>query len=145
ALITSFYLEPADKQPLMPFSPGQFLTFRLDGLAASGTIWRNYSLSVSPNWSDCYRISVKRVPAAAGYSAGLSSNHLHDDVNVGDRLWARGPEGRFLLDDQSHRPVVLLSGGVGLTPLVAMAHALAEKGERRVWFIHACETGEVHA
>ncbi|WP_442581176.1 2Fe-2S iron-sulfur cluster-binding protein [Mesorhizobium sp. ASY16-5R] len=146
AVIASFYLEPADGQPLMPFSPGQFLTFSIEGVSPGGTIWRNYSLSGSPHWSDRYRISVKREPASAPtYGPGLSSNYLHDDVNVGDLLWARGPEGRFMLDLQSSRPVVLLSGGVGLTPLVAMAHALARQGERKVRFIHACESGEVHA
>ncbi len=145
-VITSFYLEAADGQPLAPFAPGQFLTFRMEGLSPKGVIWRNYSLSGSPHWHEHYRISVKREPAAAPeHAAGLVSNHLHEVVQVGDLLWARGPEGRFMLDRQSSRPVVLLSGGVGLTPLVSMAHALTADEDRQVCFIHACENGEVHA
>lgn len=145
AVITSFYLEPADGNPLLPFVAGQFLTFRLEGPSPNGVVWRNYSLSGSPRWRGHYRISVKREPSAAGHAPGLVSNHLHDEVDVGDVLWARGPEGRFVLDERSSRPVVLISGGVGLTPLVAMAHALAEEGRRPTRFVHACENGNVHA
>lgn len=144
-VITSFYLEAADDELLAPFTPGQFLTFKIEGLAP-GVIWRNYSLSGSPEWKATYRISVKREPAAdPAYVPGLVSNHLHDQVNVGDVLVARGPEGRFTLDTQSDRPVVLLSGGVGLTPLVSMMHALARQRGRSTTFVHACENGSVHA
>src|SRR5690606_17561274 len=118
---------------------------RLEGVAPSGTTWRNYSLSGSPAWMDTYRITVKREPAAPGHGPGLGSGYLHDQISVGDLLWARGPEGHFVLDPTSARPAVLLSGGVGLTPLVAMAHALARDGRRRGWFIHACDSGAVHA
>jgi ferredoxin-NADP reductase/ferredoxin len=93
-----------------------------------------------------YRITVKREPASApGLPAGLGSNYLHDYVEVGDVLMAQGPRGDFKLDCASPRPVVLLSGGVGLTPLVSMLHSLTQGSVRRVHAIHACENGDVHA
>lgn len=145
-VITSFLLAPADGSALLPFEAGQFLTFRFEGLSSQGPIWRNYSLSGSPGWTDRYRISVKREPASSPeYSAGVVSNHLHDKVEVGSLLWARGPEGRFVLDSRSGRPVVLLAAGVGLTPLLSMAHALAEGDRRRVTLVHCCENGSVRA
>src|SRR5690606_32616211 len=103
--ITSFYLGPGDGMQLAPFEPGQFLTVRLEGVAPCGTIWRNYSLSGSPAWMDTYRITVKREPAAPGHRPGLGAGYLHDQILVGDLLWARGPEGRFVLDVTSGRPV----------------------------------------
>lgn len=145
AIITSFYLEAADGLPLAEVVPGQFLTVRFEGLSPSGVVWRNYSLSGSPSHRDVYRISVKREPSTDGHLPGLASNHLHDAVCEGDLVWARGPEGQFRLDMASERAVVLLSGGVGLTPLVAMAHTLADHGGRRTFFIHACDSGGVHA
>ncbi|MBN9237986.1 ferredoxin-NADP reductase [Mesorhizobium sp. YL-MeA3-2017] len=142
--ITSFHLEPADADGWRDFQPGQFLVFRIptpDG----GMVLRNYSVSCAPGLADRYRITVKREAApAAGLPDGVSSCHLHDSVAVGDVLVADGPRGDFVLDCESDRPVVLLSGGVGLTPLVSMLHALAA-GERRVFFIHACDNGDVHA
>ncbi len=145
-IITSFYLAPADGEALAPFRPGQFLTFQLQDPPRGGVVRRNYSLSGSADWPEHYRISVKREPASgAGHPPGLVSNHLHDSIEVGAELEARGPDGRFVLDAGAARPVVLLSGGVGLTPLVAMAHALAREGRRRTHFIHACENGRAHA
>jgi ferredoxin-NADP reductase len=146
-VITSFYLVPADGEPLTPFKPGQFLTFQMPDPARGGIVRRNYSLSGSPS-AEHYRISVKRegAPAAPeGCGPGLFSTHLHDGIDVGSELLARGPDGRFVLDTSHDRPVVLLSGGVGLTPLVAMAHALALGGGRKAHFIHACDNGRVHA
>jgi ferredoxin-NADP reductase len=146
-VITSFYLVPADGEPLTPFKPGQFLTFQMPDPARGGIVRRNYSLSGSPS-AEHYRISVKRegAPAAPeGCGPGLFSTHLHDGIDVGSELLARGPDGRFVLDTSHDRPVVLLSGGVCLTPLVAMAHALALGGGRKAHFIHACDNGRVHA
>jgi ferredoxin-NADP reductase len=143
--ITSFHLEPADADGWRDFRPGQFLVFRIptpDG----GTVLRNYSVSCAPGISGRYRITVKREAApAAGLPDGISSCHLHDHVQAGDVLVAEGPRGDFVLDEKSERPVVLLSGGVGLTPLVSMLHALALRSGRRIFFIHACDNGEVHA
>jgi uncharacterized protein len=146
SLITSFKLEAADGSALPTFRPGQFLVFKIPSRDAKGYVLRNYSLSGSPDDLNHYRISVKREPSAGpGLPVGLSSNYLHDMVTVGDVLAADGPRGEFVLDEVSDRPVVLLCGGVGLTPMVAMLHALAHRSARRILFLHACENGEVHA
>ncbi|MEJ2021949.1 MAG: FAD-binding oxidoreductase [Maritimibacter sp.] len=146
-IITSFYFAPGDGEPLAPFIPGQFLTFRFQKPDGSEEVLRNYSLSALSEHTRCYRISVKREPAPVGSDVppGYASNYLHDMVQVGDRLLIEEPRGRFFLDEASTRPVLLLSGGVGAAPLVAMAHRLAEQGTRKTWFMHACDNGRVHA
>ncbi len=144
-IITSFYLEPVDGLPLAPFKPGQFLTFRLPVGPENQSILRTYSLSNGVG-DGYYRISVKREAApAAGLPQGRGSCYLHDSVATGDVIQVAPPRGDFFLDTDSSRPVVLLSGGVGLTPMVSMLHHLSKGGERRVFFIHACENGRVHA
>ncbi|TPL46416.1 2Fe-2S iron-sulfur cluster-binding protein [Mesorhizobium sp. B2-4-6] len=150
AVITSFHFEPVNPRDWRAFEPGQFLVFRIPvpGSAAGerGYVLRNYSVSCSPASEGLYRISVKREAAPApGLPGGISSCFLQDQVDVGDVLQAEGPRGDFVLDRTSPRPVVLLSGGVGLTPMVSMLHALATIADRRATFIHACENGDVHA
>lgn len=146
-VITSFELVHADGSALPPFEPGQFLTVRIDpDDEAAGT--RHYSLSGDPAATGSWRISVKREPAPAArpdLPAGRMSSHLHQGVVEGDELVARGPEGNFVLDRSSRRPVVLLAGGVGVTPLLAMAHALAAEGKRRTVLVHATEGRDVQA
>lgn len=146
SIITSFHLEPVDPAGWRAWRPGQFLVLRLPAGPDGAPILRNYSLSGPPDAQGRYRITVKREPAAAPeHSPGLGSNFLHDRVAVGDLVEAEGPRGDFVLDEASDRPVLLLSGGVGLTPMVAMLHRLAAQGDRRVLFLHGCENGDVHA
>lgn len=138
--VCSFYLEPDDRKALPPFLPGQFLTFRLDVPGAtsdSQPLVRCYSLSDAP-CPDHYRVSIKRVPAPAGtdHPAGRSSNFFHDHVEVGSRLQVRAPSGHFHLDG-GDAPVVLVAGGIGITPMLSMLNGcLAEQPEREVWLFH---------
>lgn len=133
-VITSLYLEPADGGALMHFQPGQYLTLLLD--IDGQKLRRNYSLSDAPG-KPYYRISVKREPD------GIASNFLHDRVSVGAIIDAFAPCGEFVLSE-SERPLVLLTGGVGITPAISMLNAAAPGG-RRIEFIHAALNGRVHA
>lgn len=146
-IVTSFYLRPADGGELATFLPGQYLTLRIDH-PAEATAPRNYSLSDRPGLGH-YRISVKREPPArAGTPAGLVSNYLHDHVREGDTLEVGPPCGTFTLDPAAAhaRPIVFLSGGIGLTPLVSMLKSLAHRGAPvPVYFIHCARNSRVHA
>jgi ferredoxin-NADP reductase len=143
--IASFTLAPRNKDHWRPFEAGQFLTIRIpDG--AGGYVLRNYTVSSSPQEIGTYRITVKREAAPSDQvPQGLSSCWLHDEVEPGAVLEIDTPRGAFKLDMESMRPVVLLSGGVGLTPTVSMLHVLAHETARPVWFIHACDSMAVHA
>jgi len=132
--ITSFYLRPADRGPVLAFEPGQYIGVRL--LIDGEEMRRNYSLSAAANGHE-YRISVKREPN------GKVSNHLHAQVNEGDTLELFAPAGDFRLV-RSDKPLVLISGGVGITPTMAMLEAALET-PRPVHFIHAARHGGVHA
>ncbi|MGC1955524.1 MAG: MOSC domain-containing protein, partial [Gammaproteobacteria bacterium] len=147
--ITSFYLVPADEgAPLAPYLPGQFLTFKLSIPGHSEPVVRTYSLSDSPD-RDYYRVSIKREPSPPGrpdLPPGLSSNYFHDQIDVGTQLRVGPPRGKFHLEAGSHRAVVLLSAGVGQTPLLSMLSAIARSSSgRRVWFIHGARNGREHA
>lgn len=139
-VITSFHLVPQDGAALWPALPGQYLTLRLP---APGGPLRTYSISSDVSDGTGYRISVKR-EAAPGLPEGLGSCWLHDRVAEGDTVEVAAPRGGFVLDEASDRPVLLLAGGVGVTPLLSMLHRLA-RGKRRVYFVQACENGAVHA
>lgn len=147
SVITSLLLAPVEPATVPTFIPGQFLTVRLaveDGV----TVLRNYSLSGDAQDAAHLRISVKRESAPPGrpdLPPGLGSNFLHDQVGVGDLLEIAGPTGAFILNQESTRPAVLFSGGVGLTPMVSMLHWLSRNSAQPVYFIHACENGSVHA
>lgn len=143
--ITSFTLAPRDQNHWRPFEAGQFLTIRVpDG--SGGYVLRNYTVSSSPRESGTYRITVKREAAPSEtVPRGVSSCWLHDEIEPGAIVEIDTPRGAFKLDTESVRPVVLLSGGVGLTPTVSMLHVLARETDRPVWFIHACDSASVHA
>jgi ferredoxin-NADP reductase len=113
--------------------PGQFLTVRLPVSAGGPPLLRSYSLSGKPGGSS-YRISVKREPHGAG------SQFVHDRVKAGERLEAAAPRGTFILQDRD-TPVLLISAGVGATPVLAMLHSLATAGSGRdVWWLHGARS-----
>lgn len=146
-IVTSFYLKPTDDQPLPEFLAGQYITVRVDH-PTTPTSPRNYSLSDRPGTGH-FRISVKREPRPVDDAPdGLISNHLHDAVNEGDHLEIGPPCGEFTLDPASTngRPIVLLAGGIGVTPLLAMAKSLhrANNGTS-VYFLQAAKNSRVHA
>ena len=135
AEITSFYLEPADGQPVVDFTPGQYLGLHL--VIDGQEVRRNYSLSAAPNGRS-YRISVKRE------QGGLVSTFLHDRIGEGSTLDVFPPGGAFILQDGTS-PLVLISGGVGVTPTLAMAEAALAKGKRDVLFMHYARDGKARA
>lgn len=150
--VCSFVLEPADGGAVPAFAPGQFLTFRLTvadpTTGQSKSIVRCYSLSDCPG-GDTYRVSIKRVPAPAGRDdlpPGLASNHFHDHVLEGGLLDVKAPSGHFHLDPKAVGPVVLVAGGIGVTPMISMAAAcLHENPEREVWFFYGVRDGSDEA
>lgn len=138
--VCSFYLAPHDGKPLPPFHPGQYLTFQLHLPGQSKPLIRCYSLSDAPTHPDRYRVTIKRVPRPADkpdVPPGLSSNFFHDQIKEGDILDVKAPGGHFFLDLTTPAPVVLIAGGVGLTPILSMLNAIIESGQRReVWFFY---------
>ncbi|AJY74751.1 NO-inducible flavohemoprotein [Paenibacillus beijingensis] len=144
-VITSFYLVPEDGRALAAFEPGQYVSVQVDIPGESNTHIRQYSLSAASGLP-YYRISVKREDAADGRPAGKVSLYLHEQVQEGGILRLSAPAGSFTLDREDKRPVVLIGGGVGLTPMVSMLHTLAQTDpDRQVTFIHAAQNGKVHA
>lgn len=148
----SFYLRPLDGQPLPAFKPGQFLTFALDvaadGPEARRTITRCYSLSDRPEPAH-YRVTIKRVPAPADHpevAPGLSSKHFHDQVQVGDVLRVKAPAGHFHIDPDANVPVVLIGGGIGITPMMSMLRwCQARQPQRTVHLYYGLRNHLEHA
>lgn len=146
--VTSFYLKPYDGKPIPRFRPGQHLTFRLRVPGEPRPVVRCYSLSEAPGESDCYRITVKRL-AATGDSPdapdGVASCYLHDAAEEGHIIDVRAPSGRFYLDEEADRPLVLLAGGIGITPLLSMLNAHRASGsEREVWLFYGVRNRADH-
>jgi ferredoxin-NADP reductase len=151
AEITSFELEPVDGGNLPGFLPGQFLTLELTIPGQAKPVLRTYSLSDYPAAGKPirqYRLSIKREPAPKDLNVppGLASNFLHDHVAEGSTLRIRPPAGSFVLDTSSTKAIVLISNGVGITPMIAMAKAaLQQPSPRPIWFLHGCRNGAFHA
>ncbi|TGO63842.1 hypothetical protein BCON_0010g00070 [Botryotinia convoluta] len=153
SIITSFYLEPVDGKPLPLFKPGQYISVQVHVPDFGYLQSRQYSLSDRPN-EKYYRISVKREDAVVlpevntPVEAGVISNTLHDSKNEGDIVQVSPPQGEFFLDLQQNvdSPVVLISAGVGLTPMVSILNTLVERGSTRlISYIHAARSKEVDA
>ena len=143
-VITSFFLEPEDGRPIADFKPGQYISMVVDVPRLGLQQVRQYSLSDAPNgrW---YRISVKRESGDTQHSAGYVSNLLHDLVGTGDVVRIAPPFGDFHVDMEATTPVVLISGGVGLTPLVSMLKTVLKHTDREVVFVHGARNSSVHA
>ena len=145
AEITSFYLVPTDGGEVPAYQPGQYVSVRIYVPNLDLMQPRQYTVSDRPGQGRL-RISVKREPGGAETPAGQVSNMLHDNYQVGDVLDVAPPLGDFHLPEDSDRPVVLLSGGVGLTPMISILNHLVEKNDgREIRFIHGCRNGRVHA
>ncbi len=151
----SFYLEPVDGAALRPFRPGQFLTFSMawpDGSSPETPddpiLTRCYSLSDRPDPAH-YRVTIKRVDAPAGRPdapGGRASGHFHARVQVGDTLQAKAPAGQFCIDADPAIPVVLIAGGIGITPLLSMLlWCLNEQPGRQLHLYYGVRDSTVHA
>ncbi|WP_256759375.1 NO-inducible flavohemoprotein [Cohnella sp. WQ 127256] len=146
-VITSFYLVPQDGKGIATYEAGQYISVKVDIPGESNTHIRQYSLSDAPDKS-YYRISVKREDTSPEKPSGKVSVYLHEHMNENGVLWISAPAGSFVLNKQDHRPVVLISGGVGLTPMISMLNTLVEanpNSSRQVTFIHAAQCGNFHA
>jgi ferredoxin-NADP reductase/MOSC domain-containing protein YiiM/ferredoxin len=135
--VVSLFFEPIEGGPLPAGLPGQFLVLRLRATPEGPTLLRNYSMSGMPGAAS-YRISVKRE------SKGVVSSYLYDHVNAGDVMDVSAPRGVFTLNS-ADTPVVLLSAGIGATPVLAMLHALsAAASPRPVWWIYGARNRASH-
>lgn len=149
--ICSFYLVPLDDKPLPAFRPGQFLTVRLmiqhPLTHENKVVVRCYSLSDAPR-PDYYRLSIKRVPAPRGrldVPPGLSSNFFHDHVREGSHLMVKAPSGHFHLNEDESQPIVLIGGGIGITPMMSILNSVLERCvKREVWLYYGVRNGTEH-
>jgi ferredoxin-NADP reductase/MOSC domain-containing protein YiiM/ferredoxin len=136
--VISIRLEDPDGAPVPPARPGQYLTLRLQPDDQQRPVLRNYSLSGPPD-AGYYRITVKRE------HAGAASGYLHTHLRVGAQIEIAAPRGTFILDS-TDAPVLLISAGIGATPVLAMLHALAtEHAEREIWWIQGARSGHDHS
>ncbi|MER8692898.1 MOSC and FAD-binding oxidoreductase domain-containing protein [Mesorhizobium opportunistum] len=135
--VMSLVLESIDGSRLTAALPGQFVVLRLQVTPDAPAVMRSYSLSSEPG-EGYYRISVKREVQ------GVASAYIDDQVEMGDVLDVSAPRGSFTLRP-GDGPIVLLSAGVGATPVIAMLHALAATGStREVWWLHGARCGNEH-
>ena len=133
----SIRLEDPTGAPLPAARPGQYLTLRVQPDNRQRALLRNYSLSGPPG-AGYYRITVKREPG------GAASGYLHTRLAVGDQLDIAAPRGTFILDE-THAPVLLISAGIGATPVLAMLQALAqERSDREIWWLYGARNGREH-
>jgi ferredoxin-NADP reductase/MOSC domain-containing protein YiiM/ferredoxin len=136
--VVSIRLEDPDGETLPAAQPGQYLTLRIKPDEDKASVLRNYSMSGPPG-AGYYRITVKRE------HDGVASGYLHTRLRVGDRLEIGAPRGTFILD-RTQAPVLLISAGIGATPVLAMLHALAaEHSEREIWWLHGARSSRDHS
>ena len=146
--VTSFYLVPHDGQSIPEFLPGQYLTFQLRVPDKSKPVTRCYSLSQSPKQRVNYRVSIKRLgppPKEPTAPPGVGSGYFHGHLNEGDIIDVKAPSGHFHLDVEHQGPVVLIGGGIGLTPVMSMLDYLVDTGsQRETWFFYGLNNSSEH-
>lgn len=141
-VITSFYLKPLNGETITNYDAGQYLTIRVTIPNEEYMQIRHYTISSAPG-ADTYRISVKKENDFTPH--GVVSTYLHDSVEVGDTIEASAPSGTFTLED-TDRPVTLISGGVGITPMVSILESLSSKqSKQKTNFVHAARNASIHA
>jgi ferredoxin-NADP reductase/MOSC domain-containing protein YiiM len=135
--VCSFQLRPSDSAPLPPHRPGQYVTLRVPVPGSETPAIRSYSVAGSPS-PDCYRLLVKR--------EGVVSGLLHDELQSGDVVDVKAPSGRFTIDPaETYRPVVLVAGGIGITPILAMLDSIVARGqERETWLFYGVGNHREH-
>jgi len=141
--VTSFYLKPKDGKEIAKYKPGQYLTLKATIPGEKYTHIRHYSLSEAPG-KDYYRISIKREDEHQNTPEGIVSNYLHNEIKEGDTLPFSAPAGDFVLDTND-TPLVLVSGGIGITPLLSMLNSvILEQPNREVTLIYATKNSKYH-
>lgn len=139
--VTSFILVPADGGVVLDYQPGQYIGIEVTPEGSDYREIRQYSLSQGSNGKD-YRISVKREGVGSD-NPGVVSHYLHNKVEVGDSVKLYAPAGDFFYVERK-RPVVLISAGVGATPMQAILHTLAEQNKPVVTYLYACNSAKEH-
>lgn len=134
--ILSFKLGAADSASLPTYFAGQYIALRLPAGPGKKTIIRMYSLCGPPD-SGYYRIAVK-------LEGGPGSSYMHQQIQLGELLEASAPRGNFILSN-ANAPLILLSAGVGITPILAMLHSLAHKANRKIWWVHSARDSAHHS
>ncbi len=146
--VYSLHLKAHDGKPLPGFKPGQYLTLGLDIPGLAKQVVKCYSLSECDAVKDYYRLTVKWEQAPRdkpGIPSGVGSTYLTQKVRAGDLINVKAPSGHFHLDLAQSTPVVLMSAGVGVTPVLTMANAIVASGSKReAWFLFVCRNGEEH-
>jgi uncharacterized protein len=146
--VHSFYLAPHDGKPLPPFRPGQYLTFQLKPPGADKPLVRCYSLSDGPLDRAVYRVSIKKcLPPrdAEGAPPGKSSSYFNDIVKEGDILDVKAPSGHFYLRMPPEKPVVLIAGGIGITPVLSMLNMIcASESTVETWLFYGVANRDDH-
>jgi ferredoxin-NADP reductase len=146
--VYSFYLAPHDGKPIPSFKPGQYLTFQLNVPHQTKPVIRCYSISDAPRQDNHFRVTIKKaLPPrdAVGAPAGIASSYFSDHLQEGDIVDVKAPGGVFFLEMSRSTPVVLISGGVGITPMLSMMNALLGAGSKReIWFFHGARNSKEH-
>lgn len=141
---SSVYLQAEDGKPIVSFQPGQHLTLKLAIAGEPKPVVRCYSLSDRPA-QDFYRITVKSTSATAPGPVGRVSNFINKSLTENDRIEIKAPSGHFVLDEESNDPIVLLAGGIGITPMMSMVnHLIATRSERMILLVYGAKNTADH-